>query len=119
MHRPSVEQPEPHLVAHARGAAAIGRLEGEMTNILEKLHALPKAELHVHLDGSLRPATLIELARTRGPEEVRRRAVEDDPAADERPRPLCVRRRPAHACAFYVLVQQPCCCPLLVWLASH
>jgi adenosine deaminase len=32
----------------------------------ELLHALPKAELHVHLDGSLRPATLLELARERG-----------------------------------------------------
>lgn len=32
----------------------------------ERLLALPKAELHVHLDGSIRPATLIELAEQRG-----------------------------------------------------
>ncbi|MDE3015242.1 MAG: adenosine deaminase, partial [Gemmatimonadota bacterium] len=29
------------------------------------IEALPKAELHVHLDGSLRPATMFELARER------------------------------------------------------
>ena len=32
----------------------------------ELLRALPKADLHVHLDGSLRVGTLIELARERG-----------------------------------------------------
>jgi len=32
----------------------------------EKLQALPKAELHVHLDGSLRPSTMLELASAQG-----------------------------------------------------
>lgn len=32
----------------------------------QRLHALPKAELHVHLDGSLRPQTLLDLAAELG-----------------------------------------------------
>ena len=51
----------------------------------ERLLALPKPELHVHLDGSLRPATLIELARERRqalpvwePDELARQMVASD-----------------------------------------
>lgn len=34
-----------------------------MTLTLEAIRQLPKAELHIHLDGCLRPSTMIELAR--------------------------------------------------------
>ncbi|MFZ5625418.1 MAG: adenosine deaminase [Gemmatimonadota bacterium] len=51
----------------------------------ELIHRLPKAELHVHLDGSLRPETMIDLARashaplpTFDPDELRRFMVVDD-----------------------------------------
>jgi adenosine deaminase len=51
----------------------------------ELIARLPKAELHVHLDGSLRPATMVELARaakqdlpTRDPEALRRFMLVDD-----------------------------------------
>jgi adenosine deaminase len=51
----------------------------------ELIARLPKAELHVHLDGSLRPSTMIELAQgtgawlpTEDPETLRRWMVVDD-----------------------------------------
>ncbi len=51
----------------------------------ELISRLPKAELHVHLDGSLRPATMIDLARaakielpSRDPAVLRRHMLVDD-----------------------------------------
>src|SRR6056297_1286354 len=51
----------------------------------DRIRALPKPELHVHLDGSLRPDTMLELARERGlsmpasdAEGLRRRLVASD-----------------------------------------
>jgi adenosine deaminase len=41
-------------------------LTGDGSTSSERLLALPKAELHVHLDGSLRPATMAELGQDRG-----------------------------------------------------
>lgn len=56
----------------------------------DALHRLPKAELHIHLDGSLRSATMIDLASERGVEmpantaqELARRMVVSDAASLE------------------------------------
>ena len=56
-----------------------------MTLTRDLIARLPKAELHVHLDGSLRPETMVDLARqakvelpTRDPEALRRHMLVDD-----------------------------------------
>ncbi len=56
-----------------------------MTLTRELIARLPKAELHVHLDGSLRPETMVDLARpagvelpSRDPEALRRHMLVDD-----------------------------------------
>ena len=48
------------VVVSARGATGGPRLSKEA------LRRWPKAELHVHLDGALRPATMLDLAREQG-----------------------------------------------------
>jgi adenosine deaminase len=52
----------------ARRRSPMGEMEGDASDPLTAwLRAMPKAELHLHLDGSLRPTTALELALERRP----------------------------------------------------
>jgi aminodeoxyfutalosine deaminase len=42
--------------------------QSQSMNLCEFAHHIPKVELHVHLEGSIRPATLLQLARHNGVE---------------------------------------------------
>ena len=44
-----------------------------MAPTLEEIRAVPKVLLHDHLDGGLRPATVVDLAREIGYDRCRRR----------------------------------------------
>ena len=70
------------------GLASMSSMSGFADDLQSWLAALPKAELHLHLDGSLRPATALELARHR------HIGVEDVPVdvADMRDRLVAPRR---------------------------
>ena len=63
--------------------------DGLPWDVLGAILRLPKAELHLHLDGSLRPATALELARERGLDEgmdlaaMRRRLVSPMPCRSQ------------------------------------
>lgn len=56
-------------------------------DLVDSLRPLPKAELHQHLDGSMRPATAVELARDAGMalelDEARRRMVGPERCHDQ------------------------------------
>jgi len=62
---------------------------GLMPEQLALMRRMPKAELHLHLDGSLRPATALELARERGLDagmeiaEMAERLIGPERAADQ------------------------------------
>jgi len=60
--------------------------EAHLSPALEILiEDMPKAELHLHLDGSIRPETALDLARSRGIDAPR--TVEEMAAALEAPMP--------------------------------
>ena len=68
------------------GHEQAGAYHGPM-DLAAELRPLPKAELHQHLDGSMRPATAVELAQEIGveltAEDARRRMVGPERCADQ------------------------------------
>jgi aminodeoxyfutalosine deaminase len=65
----------PHNLNPSFGAPLMSDSENLVNSRLETfIRRMPKAEIHVHLEGSVRPATLLELARRNGVQP---------PAADE------------------------------------
>src|SRR5829696_3778640 len=57
----------PHNLDPSSGAQRMSDSENSVDARLETfIRRMPKAEIHVHLEGSVRPATLLELARRNG-----------------------------------------------------
>jgi adenosine deaminase len=58
---PGPANPETEGEASARADQGFSEEE-----VRDRIHAMPKTDLHVHLDGSLRPSTIVELADEHG-----------------------------------------------------
>lgn len=67
MHGPTHRATEAKGAGTGRGTAGAGAAAAFRPAVLRRLvEAMPKAELHLHLDGAVLPATALEIARSRG-----------------------------------------------------